>query len=155
MKNHIFASKKAKIHKKRHLRCPTAYILLITNYTDLPDPIWTVKICFNPFLSFNTKTPSLLKNHTDFFLYMSLNQPFSVKINGIFASLNSFIYVVSEIDDKNINLNQNLKEKLQYHHPPLKFLFCRTASKTMLWHYLKPKWCKFCIPVFIYHDWKV
>ena len=41
-------------------------------------------------------------------------------------------YVVSEIDDKNINLNQNLKEKLQYHHPPLKFLFCRTACKTML-----------------------
>ena len=101
---------------------------MITNYTDLPDPIWTVKIGFNTFLSFNTKTPSLLKNHTDFFLYKSLNQPFSVKINGIFATLNSFIYVVSEIDDKNINLNQNLKEKLQYHHPPLKFLFCRTAT---------------------------
>ena len=101
-------------------------------YTDLPDPIWMVKIGFNTFLSFNTKTPSLLKNHTDFFLYMSLNQPFSVKFNGIFASLNSFIYVVSEIDDKNINLNQNLKEKLQYHDLPLKFLFCRTAIKTML-----------------------
>ena len=105
---------------------------MITNYTDLRDPVWTVKIGFNPFLSFNTKAPSLLKNHTDFFLYMSLNQPFSVKINGIFVSLNSFIYVVSEIDDKNINLNQNLKEKLQYHDLPLKFLFCRTAIKTML-----------------------
>jgi hypothetical protein len=45
---------------ERHLRCLTAYILLITNYTDLPDPIWTVKIGFKPFLSFNTKTPSLL-----------------------------------------------------------------------------------------------
>ena len=66
---------------------------MITNYTDLSDPIWTVKIGFNPSLSFNTKTPSLSKNHTEFSLYMSLNQPFSVKINGIFASLNKFIYV--------------------------------------------------------------
>ena len=36
------------------------------------------------------------------------------------------------IAGRNLEKLQNLKEKLQYHDLPLKFLFCYPASKTML-----------------------